>query len=268
MNNMYRQHFGLTKAPLGKESILWDNGQLAGLATQFAWLLQSPGIGLLTAEPGIGKTAALREITRKLNPHQYQVFYVAETDFGRLDFYRHLACVFGLSPAYRRAQVWREIKEHVTNLITQKNILPILVIDEGQNLSHEFMRDFPSFLNFAFDSENRITVWLVGHPELARVIDRACHAALASRIQARYELHPITDREDFKKLILHGFEEAGCKQTLLSEPGIELVRMGSKGNPRHAHSILVTALQIATDKKQNHLSDDLIKEAITILQKG
>jgi MSHA biogenesis protein MshM len=54
---MYQSFFGLTQAPLGNDSTqLWDNGQLTGLTQQFNWLLQSPGIGLLTAEPGLGKT--------------------------------------------------------------------------------------------------------------------------------------------------------------------------------------------------------------------
>lgn len=113
---MYQSFFGLTQAPLGKKSIqLWDNPQLIGLAQQFNWLLQSPGIGLLTAEPGLGKTAALRQLTNNLNPHQYSVFYIAETDFGRLDFYRQMALMLGLKSSYRRAQLWRDIKDYVTH---------------------------------------------------------------------------------------------------------------------------------------------------------
>ena len=55
---MYRQHFGLTHAPLAKDCTdLWDDGTLALLAERFQWLLDSPGIGLLTGEPGVGKTA-------------------------------------------------------------------------------------------------------------------------------------------------------------------------------------------------------------------
>jgi len=55
---MYKSFFGLTQAPLGKDSVaLWDGGQLSGLEQQFNWLLQSPGVGLLTAEPGLGKKA-------------------------------------------------------------------------------------------------------------------------------------------------------------------------------------------------------------------
>lgn len=266
---MYQSFFGFTQPPFGKQNnLLWDNGQLAGLSQQFNWLLKFPGIGLLTAEPGLGKTAMLRQITRRLNPQQYGVYYIADTDFGRLDFYRQLAIFFGVASSYRRSQLWRDIKEHVTHLVTQKNLLPVLIIDEAQNLTPEFFRDFPSFMNFVFDSKDYMTVWLAGHPELLRDIDRPTNVALASRIQARYELKPISDREAFKQFLTHGFTQAGCTQNLLSDPAVELLRMASQGNPRQVHRIIVTALRIATDKKINHLPDDIIKESIAILKQG
>ena len=111
---MYLQHFGLRHAPLGKElTEPWDDGAVANLKQRFDWLLQSPGLGLLTGEPGVGKTAALRSITATLNPHRYLVLYQAETDFGRIDIYRGLARALGLEPSYRRAQLWRDIKQRV-----------------------------------------------------------------------------------------------------------------------------------------------------------
>jgi MSHA biogenesis protein MshM len=264
---MYLQHFGLTHAPLGKEcKTLYDSQSLGEVERQFRWLLTSPGLGLLTAEPGLGKTAVLRKMTENLNPHQYQVRYIAETDFGRLEFYRQLAQSFGLQPSYRRMDLWRNIKEYVTQLATLKNILPIVIIDEAQNLSPDFLRDFPSFLNFVFDSKSYITVWLVGHPELARTLDRYNNIALTSRVQGRCTLQPINDREEFSKLIAHGFSEAGYKGTILSDSGVELIRMTSKGNTRQAHNILVASLQLACEKKMNHLSDDIVQEGIVVLQ--
>lgn len=189
---MYRQFFGLKHAPLGKEcNELWSNSQITNFEKQFTWLLKAPGIGLLISEPGLGKTAMLRQITSALNPHQYAMYYVSETDFGRLDFYRQLAIQFNLKLSNRRSQLWRDIKEYFIYLVTQKCILPILIVDEAQNLSDDFFRDFPSFVNFTFDSKDYITVWFVGHPLLARKIDR--HISFSSRVYVRYELQPITD---------------------------------------------------------------------------
>jgi len=264
---MYQQHFGLKHAPLGKQTPeLWDDGTLSTLQDRFQWLLESPGVGLLTGAAGVGKTAALRQLTHELNPHRYQVIYLAETDFGRLDLYRGLALALGVEPAYRRAQLWRDIKARIQELADGKQILPLWIIDEAQNLPTEFFRDFPAFLNFAFDSRDLMTVWLVGHPLLARTLDRAPYAALASRLQARVQLNPIIERERFKALIDHALQSAGCSHTLLADSGMELLRQASLGLPRHAGRILKTAMQMAVPKGLNHLPDELLQQAIEELR--
>src|SRR5438105_2196245 len=145
---MYLMHFGLKHALLGKDCPeLWDDGHLKLLQERFEWLLNSPGIGMLTADSGAGKTVALRHLLRGINPHRHQVIYLAETDFGRLDIYRSLAIGLGLDPPHRRAQLWREIKARIIDLADNKQIVPVWIMDEAQNLHAEFFRDFPSFIN-------------------------------------------------------------------------------------------------------------------------
>jgi len=262
---MYRRHFGLTHCPLSKQTkTLWDDGTLDALKQHFNWLLESPGVGLLTGEPGVGKTAWVRQLTQALNPHRYQVIYSAETDFGRLDIYRQLAIELGLEPAYRRADLWRQIKEHIVQMVETKAILPVWIIDESHNLPVEFFKDFPAFLNFAFDSKDLMTVWFLGHSQLETILNRVPYAALNSRIQVKEKMDPIIEQERFTQLIDEGFKEAGVTQRLLSDPGIELIRMASKGKPRIASQLIKNALQLATQKKMNHLSDDVIHEAIDI----
>ncbi len=264
---MYREHFGLRHAPLGKDtSELWDDGALGLLRERFQWLLHSPGLGLLTGEAGVGKTAALRHLVCAVNPHRYQVIYLSETDFGRLDLYRSLALALGIDPPHRRAALWRELKARILDLADNKQLLPVWAIDEAQNLPPEFFRDFPAFLNFAFDSRDLLTVWLIGHPQLAQTLQRAPYAALASRIQVRVHLKPVLERERFAQLIQHALKAAGCAHTLLADSGLELLRQSSQGLPRHAGRILQCALQMAAVKKLNHLPDDLLQQAITELR--
>jgi MSHA biogenesis protein MshM len=264
---MYRQHFGLKAAPLDKGAAeLWDDGDLVRLNERFQWLLQSPGLGLLTGDAGVGKTAALRQLAQGLNPHRYQVIYLAETDFGRADLYRSLALALGVEPAYRRAQLWRDLKARILDLADGKNLLPVWIIDEAQNLPTEFFRDFPAFLNFAFDSRDLMTVWLVGHPSLAQTLDRAPYAALAGRIQVRLQLKPVVERERFAQLIHHALKTAGCQHTLLADSGMELLRLASQGLPRQAGRILRAAMQRAVPKGLNHLPDDLLQQTIEELR--
>lgn len=46
-------------------------------------------------------------------------------------------------------------------------LAPLWIFDEAQNLPAEFFRDFPSFLNFAFDSRDLMSVrsgrWGIRH---------------------------------------------------------------------------------------------------------
>lgn len=264
---MYRRHFGLTHCPLSKQTkTLWDDGALDALNQRFNWLLESPGIGLLTGEPGVGKTAWIRQLKKELNPHRYQVIYLAETDFGRLDIYRQLAIEFGLEPAYRRASLWRQIKEHITQMVETRSVLPVWIIDESHNLPLEFFKDFPAFLNFAFDSKDLMTVWFLGHCSLENTLNRAPYAALSSRIQIKEKLEPVFEQTRFTQMVAQGFKDAGATQRMISEPGIELLRMASKGKPRIASQLILNALQLATEKKINHLPDDVINEAIEIFK--
>jgi MSHA biogenesis protein MshM len=260
---MYQQHFGLTHPPLGKDTpALWDDGALEHLQQRFTWLLESPGIGLLTGEPGVGKTAALRHLTDALNPHRYRVIYQPETDFGRLDLYRGLALALDLEPPHRRAPLWRALKARISELTEGQHLLPVWLIDEAQNLPPDFFRDLPAFLNFAFDSRDLMTVWLVGRPVLAHTLQRALYAPLATRIQVRVHLEPISERARFEALITHALQQAGCQQRLLSDSGMELLRQASQGLPRKAARLLKTAMQLAVPKGLNHLPDEIIECAI------
>ena len=261
---MIQQHFGLKYLPLAKNCpSLWKDQTFIQLEGRFKQLLHTPGIGVLTGEPGVGKTAALHHIVQEINPHQYHVIYLAETHFSPFDFYRQIAFTLQLIPPFRYAQLWHDIKNHLRERVEHKRSLPIFIIDEAHNLHSDFFRSFPAFLNFDFDSRDMMTVWFLGHPSLNQLINRAPHAALASRIQVRYQLEPIIEHDRFTALIQYAFKDAGCQASLLSESGIELLRVGSQGKPRHAHHILVAAMQIAMESGLNHLPDDLIREAIT-----
>jgi MSHA biogenesis protein MshM len=220
----------------------------------------------VTGEPGVGKTTVLRHLVAGMNPHRYQIIYLSETDFGRLDLYRSLAIALGIDPPHRRAPLWRELKARIVDLADNRQLLPVWILDEAQNLPAEFFRDLPAFLNFAFDSRDLLTIWLVGHPIVAQTLQRAPHTALASRIQVRVHLKPFLERERFSQFIQHAFKNAGCAHTLLADSGLELVRQASQGLPRQAGRILRTALEIAAGRKLNHLPDELLQQAITELR--
>jgi len=263
---MYRQRFGLTGLPFPKnaqgKTIFTEHPGYRKLEREFRLLTEEPGLGILTAESGAGKTAAIRNLAQALPRPQYQVIYLCDTAIGPLDVYRTLAWELGLKPAHRRAVLWRDLKARINHMVDERNEHPLLILDEAQHLSERFLGDFSGFLNFAFDSRDLFTVWLVGLPALRARLKLQVHAALQTRIAAQVHLEPISTRELFQSFLSHGLAAAGAKGSLLADSARELIFRASRGLPREVARIVRKALRIAHEREQGFLDDAVVEAAI------
>lgn len=263
---MYRQRFALTAQPLPKDAqgrSFFEHGPgYPQLQRAFARLASEPGLGLLTGEAGVGKTAAMRNLCAALPRPDYQVLYLCDTAISPLDLYRTLADALGVRPSHRRAQLWSDIKKALLHLRDERHTAPIVILDEAQHLSERFLVDLAGFLNFAFDSRDVLTLWLLALPALRRRLQMHHHAPLAMRISAHVHLEPFAERDAFAALISHAFSAAGATEKLLADPALEMLHRASRGLPRLASSLLRTALHIAHEREQRFLDERIVEQAI------
>lgn len=270
---MYRQRFGLTGHPLPKDAAgktFFDKAPgFLKLKKRFAQLLDEPGLGVLTAEPGVGKTAAIRNLCAALPRPNYLVLYLCDTAVSPLDLYRALAGELGMRASHRRAQLWADIKKTLVHMVDERGTAPVIVLDEAQHLSDRFLLDLSGFLNFAMDSRDLLTLWLVGLPPLLRNLKLHQHLALASRIAAEIRLEPL-DRDAFAIMIEQSLKAAGASQKLLADPALELLFRSSRGVTRSASKLLRAALRRAHDKDQSFIDEAVMEQAIdeTLLPAG
>jgi type II secretory pathway predicted ATPase ExeA len=261
----YRSRFGLAHHLLPRDASgksFFDQTQGYGrLEMSFQDLLDEPGLGVLTAEPGVGKTAAIRNLCEKLPEPDFKLLYMCDTAVSAFDLYRALALELGLKPSHRRAQLWWELKRTIVHLVEQQHTLPILVLDEAHLLSDCFLVDLSGFLNYAFDRKTLLTVWLVGLPALTARLRMQHHAPLTSRIVGRVHLEPLS-REDFAALIDHATRAAGSKDKLLTDSAFEILWRTSNGVPRAASRLLRVALRQAHRLNQNLVDDHALTAAI------
>jgi len=261
----YRSRFGLAHHPLPRDAagktFFDQTASYIRLETYFQELLDEPGLGVLTAEPGVGKTAAIRNLCASLPAPDFKVLYLCDTAVSAFDLYRVLALELGLKPSHRRAQLWWDLKRAIVHLVEEQHTLPVLVLDEAQLLSDRFLTDLSGFLNYAFDRKTLLTLWLVGLPALTSRLRMQHHAPLASRIAARLHLDPL-QRQDFAALIDHALKAAGCKDKLLTDPAFEILWRSCNGIPRAASRILRAALRAAHRLNQNLVDDHALTAAI------
>ncbi len=264
-SDAYRSRFGLKHHPLPRDAagstFFCQMKSLNQLEDGFHALLEEPGLGILTADAGVGKTAAIRNICLGLPAPDFRVIYLCNTAVSPFDIYRTLALELGLQPAHRKAQLWWAIRKELLRLMDEQNTNPIIVIDEAQNLGDDFLGELASFLNFAFDTRTPAVLWLVGLPSLAHRLQLQLHAPLATRIAAQVHLSPL-ERDDFKALVEHGLKAAGAQTKLLTDPSMELLFRVSRGIPRIAARVLRAALRAAHERNQNVVDDHALKAAV------
>lgn len=101
---MYLKHFALTHFPfeqtLAATALFAANAQ-GEADVRLRHLLELRGIGLLTGEPGSGKTTLCRRLTDALHPGLYRTVYVPLTTGNVMDIYKSIARELGL-PALPR----------------------------------------------------------------------------------------------------------------------------------------------------------------------
>ncbi len=258
----YRSRFGFTHHPMPRDAAgasFYDQTRgYVRLEMYFQQLLDEPGLGILTAETGVGKTAAIRNLCASIPEPDFKVLYLCDTQVSAFDVYRTLALHLGLSPAHRRSQLWWDLKRTITHLFEEEHTLPILVLDEAQYLSDVFLIDLCGFLNFAFDRKTLLTLWMVGLPALATRLRMRHHAPLASRVAARVHLDPL-GREDFAALVDHALKAAGAKGKLLTDTVLEMLLRASGGVPREASSLLRACFRQAHRLNQNQVDDKVLQ---------
>ena len=109
----YLKHFALIRYPfdgaIGAEA-LFDAAAQGEADVRLRHLLELRGIGLLTGEPGSGKTTLCRRLVDGLHPGLYRIVYVPLTTGNVMDMYKSIAWELGLPTERNRAAAFRQIR--------------------------------------------------------------------------------------------------------------------------------------------------------------
>lgn len=264
---MYLQHFGLKHDPLGKNiRELASNHQYLKVKADLENLMQTRGVGLITGESGVGKTAGIRAWVNSLNPLTHKVMYQVDNHFKAFDIYSQLGDSLGLEPCHRYSRLWRNIKKEILHLYDEKKITPVWILDEAQQLPLKFFAELPAFLNMNFDTKEPIIILLVGTPKMFSILQRGTYASLSSRIQFHYKWEAFEEIDEFSAFITTAFNNAGSQQKLFSDSAMALLHSATKGRLRYVHRVITNSLQLAASQNCNHISDDVIKRVIEQLR--
>ncbi len=259
---MYGSWFGLTRLPFAAPAPsdeLFPSGDLQETESRLRHLLELRGIGLLTGEPGCGKTSACRRFADTLPDSLYRVGYVRLTTGTVIDTYQAIGWALGLETPRYRAPACQQIRREVERL-GEAGKLPLLIIDEAHYLRHEVLDELRLLLNFGLDSQRLLCLLLVGQSELRHRLALAHHEAFDQRIVMRYRFHGL-GREELEPYLRHALSGAGCPRDLFEPAACQALFQASHGLPRQISALAHYALAAAALEKARLVSAEHVRRA-------
>lgn len=258
---MYKTFYSLSDTPFPKDlrpSDAYRSTHYQGALEGLHYLKASKGMGLITGEPGAGKTFVLRSFKESLNPALYHVVYFPLSTGGVMDFYRGIAYGLGEEPKFCKVDVFRQIQEGIERLSRERKITPVFILDEMHLAKDAFLQDLAILFNFQMDSVNPFVLLLAGLPHLRTKLSLNHHRPLSQRFIMRYELQALS-KEEVHSYIDHHLKLAGAKIPLFTESAMEAIALRSQGWPRVINQLTINSLLYGSQLKKNPIDEEIVR---------
>lgn len=260
---MFRQFYGMTMNPFEKgikEKDAYFSKDLKEMISRLEYLNEAKGIGLFTASPGNGKTFALRCFAKKVNPNLTKVIYLCFTTVTTTEFYRQFCISLGIEPSSRKSDMFKNIKDYMENMSTDKRIHYILVWDEAQYLNSDILKDLKLLMNFSMDSKDCFSLVLIGQPVLNNILEKQVHEALKQRIIINYNFEGLSENEVLD-YINSRLSLAGATAEIFDNNALLAAYRSCTSSIRRLNMILTKALIIGAQHEKTVIDTDIIMAA-------
>ena len=237
------------------------------MQTRLAYLQRAQGIGLFTAQPGMGKTYALRCFAATLNPNLAVMSYSCLSTITVKEFYRQLCQQLGLEPSSRKPDMFEAIQARVRFLRKEKKQAVLIAMDEGQYLDTKILRDLKLLMNQEYDSLDCFSLILLGLPHLNHILEKPVHEALKQRIVVHYNFTGLT-KEETAEYIFTRLEAAQGSRSIMEEAAVHAIAGYAQGIPRTINAIMTDALVLGAQQNKPTIDADTILEASNHLMLG
>lgn len=164
---------------------------------------------LVVGEPGVGKTALMRQFVVRANETWRIAALTARRDSDRDEIMTEMSEALGL-PLQSQVDPQAQYAALIAQLraLSQTAQVPILLIDDAQYLSKELM-ELILKLCVENDGGHVLSVILIGSPPLQTLLENPALAPLAARVTHIFEMNPFSEQET-GRYIRHRLRAAGA----------------------------------------------------------
>ena len=240
-----------------------ETQDIAAIKERFDYTVRLGAVATVTGEVGSGKSTALRYVISKVHPSEYKTLWITACSGSILEFYRLLLAEFGIHMAGpQKAIMIRLIKKAIREVVLEKKMKIILVVDEAGLLRLEVLAELHTITQFEQDSKPWLPIILTGRTNLIDKLMYQTSLPLASRVVARSHMEPV-NRQGMEQYLLHHLTLTGVKSSIFNDTAITAIHQGSGGIFRKANHLARGALIAAADSQSTLVTADHVRLAAT-----
>ncbi|MBN2036180.1 MAG: AAA family ATPase [Chitinispirillaceae bacterium] len=203
-------------------------------------------MGLLTGEIGSGKTITKHVLIGSLPSQQFATVDFENSNFSFMDLLFDTVTRLDSGSGHKNAavetpqrndkyQLMQLFKKRLETLFYEEKKHLVILFDEAQQIGDTVIDEIKNLTNISSRSENFLTIFFVGQPELREKVKRM--RQVDQRIFLRFHLNNL-DYNGTVKYIQHRLRVAGHDMnTLFTTLGYELIFRSSGGVPREINRL-------------------------------
>uniref|UniRef100_UPI0035935B4E ExeA family protein n=1 Tax=Thiocapsa sp. TaxID=2024551 RepID=UPI0035935B4E len=227
---------------------------------------ESGGFVLLTGEVGTGKTTVCRAFLEQL-PEGVEVALILNPAVTANELLLNLCDEFRIQVPEGERSVKALVDRLNAYLLDAhgKGRRPVLIIDEAQNLRPKVLEQIRLLTNLETSKHKLLQIFLIGQPELRRLLERDALRQINQRITARFHLRPFSPQET-GDYIRHRVAVAGVDRPLFTAAAIRRIYRCSGGVPRVVNILCDRALLGACVTRSSQVTPAIVKRAAREVQ--
>jgi general secretion pathway protein A len=267
MNKRLLNLYGLKFNPFSSQApatALWATPSIQSFCWRIEQQIGEGGFALVTGDPGVGKSAALRMLSEHLNGlRDLCVGVLTRPQAKMADFYRELGHLFGvaLTPSNR----WhssKSLREKWLAHIEAALYRPVLIIDEAQEANSLVLSELRLLASADLDSRSILSIILAGDQRLVARLEEPDLLPIASRVRSRLRLEALPPKA-LQECLSHLLKAAGNPK-LLSPSLIQTLCEHATGNLRLLMNMANDLLVVASQQEREVLDEKLFFEVFSL----
>jgi type II secretory pathway predicted ATPase ExeA len=259
---MIEQFFNFKQIPFERNiptEHLYTTPTFDELLSRLDYAARNRKFSVITGGVGVGKTTAVRKFVASLDQNSFRCIYIADSALTPRVFYWEVLTQLSSDdkPSFYRSEGKRKMMDSFLRLAESSQIIPVIIIDEAHLLSGGMLEETRFLLNNSMDSENSMSLVVVGQSELRSKLSKEVFEPITQRIDFRFTLAPY-DRAQTQDYIHAHLRYAGDTREIFTSSAVDAVFGFSSGIARKINKVCSLSLLYASQKSMRTIDGGVV----------